>query len=33
LCAPCFKTREKRGAARTESRSPRPSTVSLSQPE
>jgi len=33
LCAPCFNSREKRGAARAGSRSPRPSTVSSSQPE
>ena len=33
LCAPCFTTREKRGSARAASRSPRPSTISLSQPE
>lgn len=33
LCAPCFNTREKRGAARTESRAPRSSTLSSHQPE
>jgi hypothetical protein len=33
LCAPCFNRRETRGAARTESRAPRLSTVSSHQPE
>lgn len=33
LCAPCFHRREKRGAARPESRAPRSSTVSSHQPE
>lgn len=33
LCAPCFNQREKRGAARVESRAPRSSAASSIQPE
>ncbi len=33
LCAPCFNRREKRGAARGESRAPQSSAVSSIQPE
>lgn len=33
LCAPCFNRREKRGAARTDSRAPQSSALSSIQPE
>lgn len=33
LCAPCFSMREKRGAARTENRTPRSSAILSGQPE